>query len=193
MKPIVIFLITFTSFLSLRSQSSFIYNPITPKDNIIYDAWIRNDTTFSIEVTLDSIPSSSILLISDQGQLLEKINVAINGFQAMRFVSFDKDELNILGIIKNDTCESLVSMVVMNFRLQTFEIISTYKLCDRLIEFLRLSKGISNDYFILVGTTGPGNTKFLLETDSAFSMNLVQDSLASYLWISDDFSREGYV
>jgi hypothetical protein len=193
MKPIVVFVSLFTSMSPLWCQSSFIYAPITERDNTIYDAWTRNDTTFALESTIDSTASSSILLLSDQGQLIEKINVAMNGFTAMRFVSLDKDEVNILGVIKNDTCENLVSMVALNFRMKTCKIISTFKLCNRNIAFLRLSKNISNDYFILVGTTGPGKTKFLLETDSAFNMNQVQDSLAGYLWISNDFSREGYV
>jgi len=193
MKPIVVFVSLFTSLSPLWSQSSFIYDPITEKDNTIYDAWTRNDTTFALESTIDSTASSNVLLLSDQGQLIEKINVAMNGFLAMRFVSIDKNEVNILGVIKNDTCENLVSMVALNFRLKTSKIISTYKLCNRNIAFLRLSKNISNDYLILVGTTGPGNTKFLLETDSAFNMNQVQDSLAGYLWISNDFLREGYV
>jgi hypothetical protein len=109
----------FTSFFCIfsylhYSQNTFLYSLVEPKDNIILDAIIQNDTLLALQISIDTLKSSDLLIMDADGNLLSRSELGETPFNAMRFLKVIGKEVYLLGKFKTDTCQSLIATVKYN-------------------------------------------------------------------------------
>ncbi len=188
----LILVLFFLTFGRILSQSTFVYSVLSENNNIILDAKINDANVFALEYTLNSPPSSNLLILDLNGVLLEKIRLQDSLFVAMRFLEIDNDSIVILGKLISDTCSSIISTSSFNLISRELKMISSFSLCGKNVQNLRVTNKLGEGKFVFGYWVNLGWTMFLLEMNSSYQLRPFLDTIEPK-WVSIDFSRKGYV
>jgi len=187
----------FTSFFCILSylqysQNTFFYSPVEPQNNIILDALIHNDTLLALQISIDTLKSSDLLILDTDGNLLSRSELGGMPFNAMRFLKVIGNEVFLLGKFKTDSCESLIATVKYNMQTKEISVISEVPFCDKNVQNLRLASKLDSTWFVNGYWVDIGYKLFLLNMDKELHLTLFMDSM-DHQRVSIDFSRKGYV
>ncbi len=174
------------------SQSTILYSPIEPQDNIILDAKIENDTFLALQISIDTLKSSDLLILDTGGNFLSRSELGETPFNAMRFLKVKNHEVYLIGRFKTDSCQSSIATVKYDMQSKSLSTISEFPFCDKNVQNLRLADQLDSGWFINGYWVHQGYQTFLLKMDTSYNLSFVMDSLG-HQQISIDFSRKGYV
>lgn len=179
---------------SVLAQNTFIYNAIEPKDNVILDAFISNDSVIAIQITIDTLLSSNLLVLNNNGGLLYRYKLGDRPFNAMRIVKKDGGDIYLLGRFKTDTCKSSIAIVRFNLNNEDLDILSEVPFCDKNVQNLFITDRLDSGWFISGYWVFDNRSQqtILLKMDSSFQITPFMDSLQNQE-LSVDFSRKGYL
>jgi hypothetical protein len=192
MKQPFLIIILCIYFSILGAQTTFSYSPVEPKNNIILDAIIENETVYALQISFDTLKSTELLVLNTQGNLLTRSELGDTPFNAMRFLKITGQDIFLLGRFKTDICESTIATVKYNMLSKELSVLSEIPLCDKNVQNLRLADKLDSGWFINGYYVSQGFETFLLEMDTTFNLQLLMDSLG-HQQVSIDFSRNGYV
>lgn len=182
------------SAIDLQSQNTFTYSSNEPNDNVILDALISNDSVIALQITIDTLLSSNVLILDENGSLTYRYKLSERPFNAMRILKKEGADLYLLGRFKDEACKSTIAVIRFNMDTQEIEVLSEIPFCDKNIQNLFAIKRLDSGWFISGYWVYEGLSwhSFLLKMDTSFVLTPFLDSLG-HEELSIDFSRKGYV
>lgn len=173
-------------------QNGFLYTAEEPFDNIVLDAMIDNDSVFAVQISIDTLKSSDLLILDSNAVLIHRFTLGDKPFNAMRILKKEGNDIYFLGRLKTEDCQSTVATVRFNIKSENVEILSEVPFCDKNVQNLYLIDRLDSGWLVSGYWVYFGFTKFLLQIDSSYQLSPFMDSLGEQE-ISIDFSRKGYV
>lgn len=186
---------------STQSQPTFILTEEQDEIDFISDVtYIDNNYYFiqnrleNIGPDFDSDAYSDVLITSDDGWILDLVN--LNGYRSLyhRILKVESGEIILLGSLKSDSCQSKLVISKFNIFNHTLEHLSFYNFCESIIQNIDYVTGLNGDTFIEgYSYVNGGFPKFILKIDSSYNLVPLFDNLSSTVMLSIDFARTGYV
>ena len=164
---------------------------VTYIDNNYY--FIQNRLE-NIGPDFDSDAYSDVLITSNDGSILDLVN--LNGYRSLyhRILKVESGEIILLGSLKSDSCQSKLVISKFNIFNHTLEHLSFYNFCESIIQNIDYVTGLNGDTFIEgYSYVNGGFPKFILKIDSSYNLVPLFDNLSSTVMLSIDFARTGYV
>jgi hypothetical protein len=194
MRLILFLILLFLEVSLITAQYQFELNLVEPKQNIVQDAIMENDSVFAMVLTIDTLKSSDLIILDQHGKLLNRVNISDIPFNAMIMIKKVGSDLYVVGRMKKDSCSSTIATGKFNFHSGAFTILSTVDFCEKNVQNLRLARKLDNDWFVEGYYVSPPFTtfSFILDMDTSFNLSPLFDSL-HHERISIDFARKGYV
>ncbi|MBK8829626.1 MAG: T9SS type A sorting domain-containing protein [Saprospiraceae bacterium] len=192
MKHLYIFLITISFAFSGFTQTGFIYSPIEAKNNIILDVYMLEDTVLALQISIDALKSSELLILDLNGNLISRSEIVDTLFNAMRFLKVIGSDVYMLGRFITDSCKSTIATVKYNLQSEELIVLSEVPFCDKNVQHLKIADKLDSGWFVNGYWVYQGYQTFLLDMDTSFNLTLFMDSLG-HQQVSIDFSRKGYV
>ena len=163
---------------STYGQPTFILTQEQDEVDFLSDvAFIDNNYYFiqnrleNIGPDFDSDAYSDVLITSDDGWILDLVN--LNGYRSLyhRILKVESGEIFLLGSLKSDSCQSKLVISKFNIFNHTLEHLSFYNFCESIIQNIDYVTGLNGDTFIEgYSYVNGGFPKFILKIDSSYNL-----------------------
>ena len=148
MKHLYIFLITISFAFSGFTQTGFIYSPIEAKNNIILDVYMLEDTVLALQISIDALKSSELLILDLNGNLISRSEIVDTLFNAMRFLKVIGSDVYMLGRFITDSCKSTIATVKYNLQSEELIVLSEVPFCDKNVQHLKIADKLDSGWFV---------------------------------------------